>query len=235
VVQGSISVLSWWRKKVYENIFDAIHHVDTVSTTLAKGSLGIDSEFAAYGIAYDASPWRVLPKLLELAGISCCRELAFIDVGCGKGKVLLSAMQYPFSAVYGIDYSTKLCEIAKRNLARARWIRHHCQRVAVLCEDATRYKFPLNPGVIFFYNPFGYPVMRQVLHRIKESYLEAPRQIYLVFYACSSSINQIKEFLHTTMRTTSQQRASGVIGRRSVYVFELSPHLHASQADLSAT
>ena len=39
-----------------------------------------------------------------------------MDLGCGKGRVLMLAVEYGFARVTGVDYSASLCEIARRNL-----------------------------------------------------------------------------------------------------------------------
>jgi len=40
----------------------------------------------------------------------------FIDFGCGRGKVLLMALDYPFKKLHGVELSDKLVQEAEENL-----------------------------------------------------------------------------------------------------------------------
>jgi SAM-dependent methyltransferase len=45
----------------------------------------------------------------------------FIDLGCGKGRVLLMASDYSFHAIVGVELNAKLAAVANKNLAK--WMR----------------------------------------------------------------------------------------------------------------
>ncbi|HEY3706754.1 MAG TPA: class I SAM-dependent methyltransferase, partial [Terracidiphilus sp.] len=83
-------------------------------------------------------------------------DYSFIDLGCGKGRVVLLASEYPFRAVRGIDLSADLIRVAGKNLRR--WVRGGravCGDVRVERGDALEVGFPAGPVVLFLFNSFG--------------------------------------------------------------------------------
>jgi SAM-dependent methyltransferase len=80
----------------------------------------------------------------------------FIDVGCGKGKVLLIFMQ-TFSSnflgkIIGIEYDNKLLEIARKNLNKAMG----SKKVLLYEDDALNITNYMSGGcdILFIFNPF---------------------------------------------------------------------------------
>lgn len=105
---------------------------------------------------------------------------SFVDMGCGKGRVLAEAVRHPFQSVIGIDFAKELCEASKANLERVRST-HRCGDVQVHHADATEFVLPQTPCVVYFYNTFRGPVLTAVLERIRQSVLLFPRHIRIVY------------------------------------------------------
>jgi SAM-dependent methyltransferase len=105
----------------------------------------------------------------------------FVDVGCGKGKALLLALQAGFRRLLGVELSADLAEIANRNLARVVAARGITAEHRVVAEDATRFEFPPEPAVLFLYHPFGERVLDAVLDNLEGSLREHPRRIVLAY------------------------------------------------------
>ena len=59
---------------------------------------------------------KVRPLLALLRQLDLPRECVFVDIGSGKGRVLLIASMYGFSKVVGIEFSGPLCLLARRNI-----------------------------------------------------------------------------------------------------------------------
>jgi SAM-dependent methyltransferase len=213
---------AWWIKRGSGIIFDALHGVDT-GGGIAESNLQITSANRDKGIAYDPCPWSTLRRSLSLVSLPV-EGLTFIDIGCGKGKVLLSAMVLPFKRIIGVEFSSYLCRVAEQNLASARFFDRKCPSIAVICADAVQYPIPEEPTIFFFANPFGYDVMEIVLGNIVTSYLKAPRQIFLIFYAASSIMPQISEFLPRKSGDRARLRISSLLGQRSLNIFEFQGH-----------
>jgi SAM-dependent methyltransferase len=78
--------------------------------------LRVTSENRALGTGYDPSPWSALRQAMKLAAVNA-QGMSFVDIGCGKGRIVLAAMAYPFKDIVGIDYSPTLCDIATTTAA----------------------------------------------------------------------------------------------------------------------
>jgi SAM-dependent methyltransferase len=209
----------WRIKRGMGIMFDAVHGADTGPVVTAD-DLEIVSANSDKGIAYDPCPWRTLRQSLDHISLRP-DGFTFVDIGCGKGKVLLSASVLPFTRIVGVEFSRYLCRIAENNVASARFLKRKCFTIEVLCLDAVQYNIPDERTIFFFANPFSYEIMNTVLENIVNSYLKVPRQIFLIFYAVSSIARKISEFLALHTCGQSIDRISTTLGPRSLYIFEL--------------
>lgn len=89
----------------------------------------------------------------------------FIDLGCGKGRVLLLASQLPFRAVTGIELHAGLCATASRNVRISQRQRPGAP-IQVICGDVLDLPLPDGPVVLFLFNSFGADVMRRLLEKL---------------------------------------------------------------------
>jgi precorrin-6B methylase 2 len=103
---------------------------------------------------------------------------ALLDFGCGAGRVICDAAQYPFSRIIGVDVDAKLCAVAKRNVNALRRSRTLPE---IVCADATTYLVPDEVTVVFLYNPFPGPVLQAALMRVLESFDRVPRRMRVVY------------------------------------------------------
>jgi hypothetical protein len=95
-------------------------------------------------------------------------DLQFIDIGSGKGKVVLVyGRRYGAEARYapmGIEYDSALCVIANANIARM-----GLDRIAarVVHDDAMSVRAHLvgNEAIFFLYNPFTGRIFREFVQR----------------------------------------------------------------------
>ena len=109
----------------------------------------------------------------------------FVDVGCGKGRVLLYATAWDFNGIIGIDFSPELSDIARRNVAAFARVTGE-NRIEARWQDAVDMVPPERPCVFFFAAPFVEPLLSKVVARIEASYRSNPRKIYVVYYATRS-------------------------------------------------
>jgi SAM-dependent methyltransferase len=104
----------------------------------------------------------------------------FIDYGCGKGRALFVAEQCGFTDLVGVDIAKELIDFANENKSRYKQ-KNINSRISFLFEDATKYQIPSSARVFYFFNPFGESILQQVLHNIKTSVQQYPRQIYCIY------------------------------------------------------
>ena len=142
----------WWLKRATGMAFDFIHDVDTRAGPPAL-SCDIISPNRNKAVPYDPALWRTLPRSLQLGSLRA-NGFTFIDIGCGKGKVLLSALAFSFKTIIGVEFSPSLCEIAKRNLSTARLVRRRCDFVQSNCSDAVGFCVPNEPSIFFLLQSF---------------------------------------------------------------------------------
>ena len=105
----------------------------------------------------------------------------FIDIGSGKGRVLLVASEFPFAEIIGVEFATELHEIACRNIQRYRSKTRKCKDVKSLNVDAVEFELPLKPLVLYLFNPFRPPVLIPLLQRLQRSLNSHPRDVTLLY------------------------------------------------------
>ena len=123
-------------------------------------------------LPYAAVPYRRFRKLLRIAHLARSQDV-FLDFGAGKGRILLAAADAGFRRVVGVEISSELASIARRN-AQGR------PNVEIVEADATAFSIPGDVGVFFFYNPFYGTVLDRVLENIRLSIQERPRRVSLL-------------------------------------------------------
>jgi SAM-dependent methyltransferase len=133
----------------------------------------------AHSAPYQAT--KVQPLLRLLRDLELPRDCRFLDIGSGKGRVLLIAAQYGFSKVIGIEFSQELCETARKNVAIFAARKPLASPIEVLHVDATSYQFDPADQVLFMYNPFDGEIMREVLRNVEISIKAFPRTLWMIY------------------------------------------------------
>jgi len=108
-------------------------------------------------------------------------EFTFIDMGSGKGRALLMAAEHPFRRITGVELIPELHQACLANVETARQARPAAPPIEALCMDARDFQFPLEPLVVYLFNPFPEPVFAAVLSHLRQSSLENPRPIYVAY------------------------------------------------------
>ena len=166
------------RLREADRAFDAEQQVDTAGWVRAP-DLVTDSPNRRFAVRYQPSSVEEFGRLLGKVDLDH-REFVFVDYGSGKGKVLMLAAAYPFKRIVGVEFSPPLVQVARENIAT---LGADAARIEALVADATEFEPPLEPLVLYFFNPFGLAVFRPVLDRIRASFESQPRPIYIVITA----------------------------------------------------
>jgi len=136
--------------------------------------IGVTGNNREHGSDYWPSPYRLVEKMLAALEPEMRRQ-AFVDFGCGKGRVLWLAARSGFSRVIGVEFSNDLCLEARKLVARTRIA------ADVINEDAAGYKIPVTGGVFYFFHPFDETIMDRVARNIIESWSSRPREIRVIY------------------------------------------------------
>jgi SAM-dependent methyltransferase len=138
-------------------------------------SLGIDAPGRS---RYEPSKWLDLRRILRDRDIR--PDDVFLDVGSGKGRVVLQAAHYPFRRVIGIELSPDLNAIARANLAaRRRALR--CRDIEFVTADVAEHPFPDDVTVVYHYNSLHGPPFAAFLDRLLESLDRNPRTLRFIY------------------------------------------------------
>jgi SAM-dependent methyltransferase len=158
--------------------FDWKYGTDTMRW-VDRNALETESDNRTHSAPYRATKVRPLLQLLDRLHLP--RDCNFVDIGSGKGRVLLIASQYGFRKVVGIEFSGELCAIARRNAELFFRTAKPLSSIEVIEADATKYHFHAEDRVLFMYNPFDAFVMARVVDNIRSSLEENPRRVWLIY------------------------------------------------------
>lgn len=141
-----------------------------VSTNICDDSQEDDDNYG-----YDPTPYIVLEKMVRLDLLK--KDDVIVDYGCGKGRACFFLNSQVGCKVIGIDFSSRLLEMANENLKRY----GNDGNIIFINSKAEDY-VPTDANCFYFFNPFSTKIFRQVLKRIGESYEKRPRDILIFFY-----------------------------------------------------
>jgi SAM-dependent methyltransferase len=180
------------------NPFDLLHGTDT-GGYVSGADIQADSLSNLYSTAYLGIAPSAFTQAISALPIQY-EKFTFVDLGCGKGRALIVAAQFPFRDLLGVEFAPDLCRIAHANLAiNPDW----AARISILNQDATDVVYPETPLVIFLFDPFLAPVFRRVLANLERQLHRSPRETYLL-YANNPRYTKVLDrfpFLHEISET----------------------------------
>jgi SAM-dependent methyltransferase len=173
---------------LYANAWDRRHPFDVEHGTETSGyiptaglSLRENGPARSHSAPYGGSQ----PSVLRAALVSLppLDTFTFVDLGCGKGRPLLVASEFPFREIIGVELSAPLAAIAQRNAAM--FARQHSGRppIHVAAGDASTFPMPAGNVVLFLYNPFSDELIAKVVKSVEAALATRPDSIiYVVYY-----------------------------------------------------
>jgi predicted RNA methylase len=162
----------------------------------AESSLGLDtgrewsvgaevtgSALYGDGTMYMATPAARLTALLAELPVPDPERFAFVDLGCGKGSVLILAARHGYGRVIGVELDSSLVDVARANVAvAASELGERGGVVQVVRADAALFELPEAPLVVYLYNPFGEQTLHAVREELERSMRESPRPVVVAYY-----------------------------------------------------
>jgi SAM-dependent methyltransferase len=152
-----------------------------VNTTWAAPALTVRLREIFTRGKYQPSEPGLFHEMLGRLNISYER-FTFLDLGSGKGRTLLMASDYPFKRIIGAEIIPEFHAIAQENLRRYRSDEQRCFALETWLGDAGEFPFPLEPMVVYLFNPFPADILREVLERMHASLAEHPRETYVLYH-----------------------------------------------------
>lgn len=126
-----------------------------------------------HGVWYEGAAIRTVRA--GLAAIPEPAQRGFVDLGCGRGRVLRLALEAGIGRVSGVEFSPTLADAARENTAGL--------GVEVTVSDAAAHRFEPEDDVVFLFNPFDGVVLTAALDAFAESLREHPRPSWLLYLA----------------------------------------------------
>jgi SAM-dependent methyltransferase len=162
--------------------FDARHGTDT-NGDVTPGEAAIPAGRRGSATMYLPTMDQDLDAMLAaLPWSAAVRSRAtFVDLGSGKGRVVLMAAMRCFREVVGVELSPVLHAAAAENVARVDAAGALSSPVRLVLGDATEVDAPDGPLVAYLYHPFHQDLAAGVVDRLVASLAAAPRPLAVLY------------------------------------------------------
>ena len=151
-----------------------------VDTTRAHVSLLTQLKAGLLGSRYFPTDPYLFDEMMQQLGADV-RGTTFIDLGCGKGRALLLASDYPFAKIVGVELVPEWAEAAREIVATYQNDKQQCREFEIVSGDARDYEFPPGPLFVYLFNPFPETVFTAVLAKLKRSLEASPRAALIAY------------------------------------------------------
>lgn len=152
------------------------------SRAAPRVALNSGSELDRYSRGLVASAPSVIRKCLDVIGIDL--DMDFIDLGCGKGRPMVVAAEFPFRSLTGIELSPYISKLARRNIARLHPKERYGDRMSIVEGDASKPDLGTAPAIVLFlYHSFDRPLVETLVAHLDAALSNAPgRKVWLIYY-----------------------------------------------------
>jgi SAM-dependent methyltransferase len=166
--------------KFADRFFDSRYGTETSALVENAAMSDVTSDNLSRGIRYE--PTRALPFRRVLRAARIPTDGVFVDMGCGKGRVCMLAIEHGFARVVGIDYSPRLCELSRKNLEIFKQRTGRRFEADIRVVDAVNYAFAGDETVLYLFNPFDGAILGQVIEPLLASLAQRPREVWIVYH-----------------------------------------------------
>jgi SAM-dependent methyltransferase len=146
--------------------FDLQYGIDTSGLVDALPSK-LDQRLAGQLNPYMGSQPSIIRRALDTLGD--VTGYTFVDIGCGKGRPLIVASEYPFANVLGFDIGADLVKTANANGATIAKRFPTRPPIRAIHADVTDMVVPSGNIVLFLFNPFGPELIATLLRKLEAS------------------------------------------------------------------
>jgi SAM-dependent methyltransferase len=165
------------RRRYGDAEYDWDYRVDTTSATVGWRERLIGQ----FHSAYQPTEPALFKEMMASLNIDF-QEFTFIDIGSGKGRVLLMAADYPFRRILGVELLPALHRVARENLSAYKSDSQQCFALETVCGDAREFIFPAEPILLYLFNPLPELALIEVMANLDHSLKQFPRVVYLLYH-----------------------------------------------------
>lgn len=182
----------------FEIFLEKIHGLD-FKTVIPSEDLGFDKNLV---VQCSPSGGHFLKKILKDLKISNYDSI--LDIGCGKGSAIKTMMEFPFNQITGIEISSHLCSIAKKNFKILK-----SKNINITNINAENYMNYGNFNYFYMYNPFPNSIMTRVIKNILN---QTPKNKTInLIYNNPVCISTIKENGFKEIKKYDDQWSNGIV------------------------
>lgn len=135
----------------------------------------------AHNAGYDGVQPSVVRRILSWLPVSL-DEASFVDFGCGKGRALVVASEFPFRAIEGVELAPVLAATARANAERMHVLFPDRTPIKIIEGDALKATLPEGTVVLYLYNPFFKNLLKEVIASLEQKVSASPnRKIFIVY------------------------------------------------------
>lgn len=157
---------------------------------------------------YEAVNYYILEKLLS-SFKELSSERSIVDLGCGKGRVMVVAGHFGFKHVKGIDFAKELCEEARLNMAKTKLLVPGIDW-EVIHVNVLDYSISPGDAVFFMFNPFAEETLNGFLDKLETSCHRHPRRTWFLYASPKHGIT-LEERGYSMLYHTSFMNLEGII------------------------
>jgi len=169
------------RQRYGDTDYDWDHRVNTTGAALGWRDRLLGVFHSPYQPT-EADLFREMLDALREQAHADFRDFTFIDLGSGKGRTLLMASDYPFRRIIGVELLPALHRAALENLGKYRSASQKCFALEAICGDATEFPFPVEPIVLYLFNPFPESGLRRAIANLEQSMRDHPRAVLVLYH-----------------------------------------------------
>lgn len=169
----------WMAFMVYDNIRGSAKYSSKTLIPAELKDLTITGNNIKEGSPYEAASFYMIAQLLT-AFRKISGQTSIIDLGCGKGRMMMVAPHFGFSGITGIDFAKEACEQAVANLKKKekqfpkiKW--------KVVAKDVEDYVISPSDSVFFLFNPFNQTVLKNFVKKLEASCDQFPRTTCFIY------------------------------------------------------
>jgi SAM-dependent methyltransferase len=198
--RARLAVLARLRRQPAQHPFDKAHGVDTGGFLLPAALTSGHAHDAQTTVYYGTQPsvfrsaMRSWTAEIERRS-EALADFTLVDVGCGKGRVLMLASEYPLRRIAGVELSPQMAAAARANLALWGQRPRACEQIDVIEGDALAFALPHGPVLLYLYHPFEEELFARWAASLMPQLAQRTAPVYLLYMNpyCEHALQVIPE------------------------------------------
>lgn len=118
----------------------------------------------------------------SLSTLPDIKGYTFVDLGCGKGRVVIVGSEFPFQDIVGIELSPELARIAQSNVIKIHRQFPGRPPIRIIAGNALDNLLTNGKIVFYLYHPFFRELMSQFVHKIESALQSTLEHVFIVYH-----------------------------------------------------